>query len=148
MAVGAEDIARYFLTLTDEEADDLVSNLKLQKLVYYAQGFNLALHKKPLFNEKIEAWTHGPVIPELYHKYKKYSGKPIPPPRDFDSSLYDDQIKQLLDEIFQVYGQYSAWKLRELTHEEPPWKNAYENKADHIISNDDLFDYFQTLVKK
>jgi len=59
------DVARYFLTLMSEENGDLISNLKLQKLVYYAQGSSLALWGNPLFSEKIEAWLHGPVIPVL-----------------------------------------------------------------------------------
>ena len=61
------DIAKYFLAQADEEIGDLISNLKLQKLVYYAQGFYLALHDEALFPEDIEAWTHGPVVPVLYH---------------------------------------------------------------------------------
>ncbi|WP_208932366.1 Panacea domain-containing protein [[Haemophilus] ducreyi] len=59
----------YFLSqCNSEENGDLISNLKIQKLVYYAQGFSLAINNKPLFSEKIQAWTHGPVTPELYNK--------------------------------------------------------------------------------
>ena len=139
------DIARYFLALTDEESGDFISNLKLQKLVYYAQGFYLALHGKPLFSETIEAWMHGPVIPELYHLYKEYGSGPIPKPLDVDFSRYDIEVKTLLDEIYVTYGQYSAWKLRELTHEEPTWKNNYFS-ADKIISCPELTNYFRTLI--
>ena len=57
------DVAQYFLAKADEDAGDLMSNLKLQKLVYYAQGFALVLLEKPLFPERIEAWIHGPVVP-------------------------------------------------------------------------------------
>ena len=64
--------AKYFLAQASEDAGDLISNLKLQKLVYYAQGFHLALYDEPLFLEAIEAWTHGPVVPDLYRHYKKY----------------------------------------------------------------------------
>ncbi len=64
------DVAQYFLAKADEDAGDLMSNLKLQKLMYYAQGFSLALCNKPLFPERIEAWIHGPVISALYHEYK------------------------------------------------------------------------------
>lgn len=139
------DIARYFLTLTDEESGDAISNLKLQKLVYYAQGFHLALHSKPLFNESIEAWMHGPVIPELYHHYKEHGATPIPKPMDLDFSVYSDEVKELLDEVYMVYGQYSAWKLRELTHDEPTWKNNYQS-LDKTISHQEMISYFKTLV--
>jgi len=64
------DVANYFLKRQDPDAGDLMSNLKLQKLVYYAQGFHLAMENSPLFNEPIEAWEHGPVCVPLYHKYK------------------------------------------------------------------------------
>lgn len=139
------DIARYFLALTDEESGDAISNLKLQKLVYYAQGFHLALHDEPLFGEKIEAWLHGPVIPDLYHYYKEHGSTPIPKPLDVDFSIYTDEVKELLDEVYTVYGQYSAWKLRELTHEEPTWKNNYQ-AFDKTISHPEMITYFKTLI--
>ena len=60
------DVARYILSRQDQNAGDTISNMKLQKLVYYAQGFALAITGKPLFQEDIEAWEHGPVAPALY----------------------------------------------------------------------------------
>lgn len=138
------DIADYFLSLSnDEDSGELISNMKLQKLVYYAQGFYLAKYNKPLFSANIEAWALGPVIPELYHKYKEYGGKAIPPPRDIDFSKYDEETKELLDEVYVVYGQYSAWKLSELTHNEPPWKK-YHLKANKNIPPATMIEYFKT----
>lgn len=136
------DVARYFLTLTDEEAGDLISNLKLQKLVYYAQGFHLALFNSPLFEDPIEAWTHGPVVPELYHAYKGYGSDAIPVPEDVDISIFDDETQELLNEVYEVFGQFSAWKLRNMTHDEPPWKNA----GGGIITLESMKEYFSTLV--
>ena len=67
------DVAKYFLALAnDVESGEGISNLKMQKLVYYAQGLYLAKYNKALFKEKIKAWQHGPVIPKLYYKFKKY----------------------------------------------------------------------------
>ena len=74
----AHDVAKYFVSLVDEEAGDSISNLKLQKLLYYAQGAHLALRDEPLFGEPIEAWTHGPVVPSVYRQYKQHGGEPIP----------------------------------------------------------------------
>ena len=68
--LSCDDAAKYFLAQVSEDAGDLISNLKLQKLLYYAQGFHLALYDQPLFPEAIEAWTHGPVVPDLYRHYK------------------------------------------------------------------------------
>jgi len=136
------DVGRYLLSLTNqEEAGDLISNLKLQKLVYYAQGFHLALEGRPLFKQTIEAWNHGPVVPELYHAYKEHGSGAIPRPNDIDFSIYSDQEQELLNEVYQVYGQFSAWKLRNMTHDEPPWKNA---QLGDRISHGAMKTFFQT----
>ena len=107
------DVAKYFLSLcNDEESGDLISNLKIQKLVYYAQGFSLAINNKPLFKEKIQAWTHGPVVPQLYNKYKDYGSGALPTTNlDIDFDKFSDEDKELLDDVYDVYGQFSAWKL-------------------------------------
>ena len=87
----------------------------------------MALYGELLFEEEIEAWTHGPVVPDLYHAYKEFGANAIPRPIGIDFSLYDEQTRELLDEVHQVYGQFSAWKLRNMTHDEPPWKTAVDN---------------------
>ena len=143
--LSAKDVAEYFLTLANPEVGDHISNLKLQKLVYYAQGFNLAIFDEPLFPENIYAWEHGPVIPALYHEYKEYGAGNIPTPQGVDFSKFNEDTQELLDEIHSVYGQYAAWKLRNMTHEEPPWKEAYE--AGHsTISQETMKEYFKTLI--
>lgn len=141
------DIADYFLSLTDEEAGDSISNLKLQKLVYYAQGFSLAIYGKPLFSEVIEAWAHGPVVAKLYRKYKTYGCRGIEKPENIDFDKYSDEVKNLLNEVWNVYGQYSAWRLRALAHEEPPWQAAY-NSGTSVISHKELTKYFKTQVEE
>lgn len=138
------EVANYFLTKTDEEAGDLISNMKLQKLVYYAQGFHIAMfNKRPLFNEPLKAWTHGPVVESLYHAFKAYGGGPIPRPADFSSEVLSFEVRELLDDIYKVYGQYSAWKLRNLTHDEPPYQEGLRDSG-AIISIESLYKYFQT----
>jgi len=138
--ISCYDIARYFLAQIDEEAGDLISNMKLQKLVYYAQGVHLALHNRPLFPQSLEAWTYGPVVPELFHSYKSYGTGAIPPPRDMDFSIYDSQTRELLDEVYAAFGQFSAWVLSNMTHEEPPWKDT---PIGNKISSQVLHDYFK-----
>ncbi|HOI75196.1 MAG TPA: DUF4065 domain-containing protein [Syntrophales bacterium] len=142
--VSCRDVAKYFLTLNDPEIGDLISNLKLQKLVYYAQGFHLAIEDEPLFSDSIEAWAHGPVIPALYHDYKCFADGPIPPPDYFDVSNLSEDVRSLLDDVYSVFGQFSAWKLRNMTHEEPPWIEAW--KGDKIISKKSMRYYFKTLL--
>lgn len=138
-SISANDVADYFLAKCDEDAGDLISNLKLQKLLYYAQGFCLALTGQPLFPEAIEAWTHGPVVRSVYYRFKEYRDLPLPIPalmRKFESA-----IQELLDEVYSVYGQFSAWKLRNLTHNEPPWRDT---EAGQTITESRLKAYFET----
>ncbi len=138
------DVAKLFLSLSTRN-EDAISNLKLQKLVYYAQGFHLALFNgQPLFNEKIEAWTHGPVVPELYHEYKKFGKGPIDGIEfDLDGKLSNDQI-ELIQEIYDIFGQFSAWKLRDMTHEESPWLSHESDAGEIYIS--EMYEYFKTRV--
>jgi uncharacterized phage-associated protein len=141
VVVSALEVAKYFLTLQDEEEGDTISNLKLQKLLYYAQGYHLALFDEPLFPEKIEHWTHGPVVPVVYHEYKVYGNGALPPPEDFDAESIDDRTRDFLDEIYRLFGQYSAWKLSKMTHDEPPWKEATS-----LISQAALKQHFKTQI--
>ncbi|MFM6174756.1 MAG: Panacea domain-containing protein [Sphaerospermopsis kisseleviana] len=76
MLLTCFEVAKYFIRLA-HETGSFISNLKLQKLVYYAQAWHLALFEQPLFNEDFEAWIHGPVVPELYHYYKKFGWRNI-----------------------------------------------------------------------
>ncbi len=125
----AEDIASYFIwrVNANDEFGDNITNLKVQKLVYYAQGFHLAWYQDVLFDDPIEAWAHGPVVRDLYFKYQLYGSNPLPTPEEFDPVVFDDQTRDLLEEVFEVYGQYSAWGLRNLTHDEPPWRDTARN---------------------
>ena len=140
------DAAKYFLAQASEDAGDLISNLKLQKLVYYAQGFHLALYDEPLFPEAIEAWTHGPVVPDLYRHYKKYGAGAIPCPEYINFSIYDDETKSMLDEVYCVFGQFAAWKLRNMTQAEYPWKLAAQNCG--TITHQSMQKYFKTQLNR
>ncbi|EKO3438250.1 DUF4065 domain-containing protein [Vibrio fluvialis] len=140
-----KDVAKYFIQLADEK-DEGISNLKLQKLVYYAQGFYLALTDDPLFHEDIEAWAHGPVVPELYHEYKDFGREAIEPDPKFNkyTRLTKDEVDHI-EEIFDVFGQFSAWKLRNMTHEEAPWIQNEGHAG--VIPKRDLKAYFDTRVE-
>lgn len=141
------DVADYFMSCCEDESGDLISNLKLQKLVYYAQGFSLALLDRPLFGEPIEAWMHGPVVPALYRKYREYGNQALPVPVDVDFERFTDDERNLLDEVYNVYGQFSAWKLRNMTHDDGPWKQTYVDGApSEVIQPEAMKRFFDTLV--
>lgn len=146
MAHKACDIAKYLLSLVDQDAGDSLTNLKLQKLLYYAQGFHLAIFGKALFREDIEAWEYGPVVPSLYHSLKKFGSEQITQIGDGSPapSLTKNEI-QLLNEVNLVYGQFSALKLMRMTHEEPPWREVHRGA---VISHRSMQDYFKTRIVK
>ncbi|MHB1563283.1 MAG: Panacea domain-containing protein [Leptospirillum sp.] len=147
---SAKNVASYFLSKSDEESGEMISNLKLQKLLYYAQGFHLALYDNPLFSENIEAWRHGPVVHDVYALYAQYKAGPIPAPEEFELNSLDIETREFLDEVYNLFGQYSAWRLRDMTHEEPPWKNAWGDgrRGSETISHQSMKEYFQTLIKE
>jgi len=142
----ARDVAEYYLRLVDKESGDLISHLKLQKLVYYAQGIYLTAKGKPLFNEAIVAWSHGPVVEELYHIYKPYQDGAIDSDPDYVVPEFDKETQQIFDEVYSVLGQFSAWKLRQMTHAEKPWLNANSKGSDSAITNSDMIEHFKALV--
>lgn len=143
-AHSAEQIARWFLAhnrIAESSAGaESISNLKLQKLLYYAQGCFLATTGNPLFPDKIVAWQHGPVVESVYRKYKENGSSGIPFDEDFDFSDFSKEENDLLTEVYDVFGQYSAWKLRNMTHEEAPWKETPPNE---VIPNEKIKDYFE-----
>lgn len=140
----ALDVAKAFLKLSDPDSGDVLTNLKLQKLVYYAQGFNIALTGKPLFKEKIAAWEHGPVVPELYHTFKAFGSSQVAVDDELSENALSKEELELIAEVNKVYGQFSAWKLRDMTHNEAPWLQTERNES---IANEKLADYFKTQIK-
>jgi uncharacterized phage-associated protein len=140
---NSKQVAEYFLCLTDSDVGDLISNLKLQKLVYYAQGFHLAMFDEVLFDEPIVAWEHGPVVEQLYHYYKHFGNQAIPQPETIDDSIFTEKQIALLKEVYEVYGQFSAWKLRNMTHSEKPWIETNKNA---VISTELMRDFFKNYI--
>lgn len=138
------DVAAYFVQRGTEAEDTGMSNLKLQKLIYYAQGYHLAVYDEPLFPEAIEAWPHGPVCPQVYHKYKHNGRGPIEDTVEVLPDAFEAPQIELLDEVYEVFGQFSAWKLRDMTHEESPWKDHEANASE--IPADALRRHFVTRV--
>lgn len=136
-------VADYFLTKPEDEETRDLSIMKLLKLLYFAQGYSLALHDEPMFPEPIQAWKHGPVVPEIYRYYSKYGTAPIPAPNSFNEDKYPQSITDLLDLVYAEYGQYSAWRLRNMTHMEPPWREIYQEGENAVISLIDMATHFK-----
>lgn len=111
-------------------------------MLYYAQGFHLALFNKPLFSNNLVVWQCGPVVPDVYRIYNKKCGSnSISQPDDFNIDQYSQEVQELLDEVYEIYGQYTASTLKQFTIEEPPWKETNLNEE---ISLDLMKAYFKT----
>lgn len=140
----ASEVAKWFLAhnriVTDEEGAECISNLKLQKLLYYAQGCFLAVTDKVLFDDDIVAWQHGPVVESIYQQYKGNKAEGIVFNEEFDFSSFSKEENELLTEVYDVFGQYSAWKLRNMTHNETPWKETPQNA---VIPIEKIKEYFK-----
>lgn len=141
--LSASQVAEYLLGLSRPDVGDTISNLKLQKLLYYCQGLHLAMYEEPLFPEKIYAWNYGPVVPEVYSQYKAFGAKGIDVPDEVDTSVFNENQKELINDVFTLFGQFSALKLMEMTHEETPWKATQQNDE---INHYKLTTYFKTLL--
>ena len=140
---SAITIAEWFLYYNDKmletEDADTISNLKLQKLLYYAQGCFLGLKNRPLFDENIVNWAHGPVVEEIYYIYRNNGSNGIEYDGQYDYCI-DRETEVILEEVYETFGKYSAWGLRNMTHEEDPWKNTVRNQ---IIPNSEIRKYFK-----
>lgn len=137
---SALDVARYIIWYC-EEKKYIVSNLKLQKILYFIQAKFLVEKNTPCFSEKIEAWDFGPVVPEAYHEYKQYGSGDIPTIEsyimfdendiwnskriEFEDTIIADEDKVLIDKVIDKFADYSATDLVSLTHKQSPWIDAY-----------------------
>lgn len=122
------DVAQFFLQKCHEHSNS-ISNLKLLKLVYYAQGIHLAGTGDALFEEKIHAWEHGPVVAPIYHEYKSFGSGSIPPVIAFNAeSIFSHDELVTLECVFEAHGDSGAWPLRQQTHKESPW-------LQHVLPN-------------
>ena len=141
-------VANLFLHLAEEQSKqmvgDMMTDLKLQKMLYFAQCWFLARHGEPLFNSRIEAWDHGPVVPAVYTAYKSHGSNPLhATPVDYNQ-FTSDEFSTILD-VFAYYGKYSASGLRELSHKSgSPWDTVYVPGVKHIeITVGSMKEYFE-----
>lgn len=145
MCYLAKDIANKLLVMSQEKGE-LMTNMKLQKMLYYQQGFHLAYFGTPLFEDEIEAWMYGPVVPSIYEMYNDKGMEGITGDKEKEIFLTEPNEENLFAEVFRVYSAYSAIGLMEMTHNEEPWKSTPVGKG-HIIDKEIIKSYFKTQLK-
>jgi len=143
------EIAEYFIWMANETGS-FMSNLKLQKLVYYSQAWYLAIYGKPLFEEDFEAWIHGPVIKVLYDRYKRWQWMPIQ--EEVSQPSFNQEVREFLEEVVDEYFSCDAYELERMTHIEEPWIKAREGLAksepcNKIITKESMKNYFEPRVE-
>lgn len=139
------DVASYILKKTGE-----ITAMKLQKLMYYSQAWSLAWDEKPLFDEEVQAWANGPVVPALYEKHRGQfkisewcAGNP--------DNLNPEQV-ETIDSVIEFYGKMNSQVLSDLTHSEEPWKNARKSlpqgeRGNTAISHAAMAEYYSSIEK-
>lgn len=127
-----------------ENIGDGISNLKIQKLLYYAQKTSLSVYGKPLFDESLEAWQYGPVVPKIYHHFKVFGSDNIDIITLQDNintrKPIDEETSLVLDFVLDNYNQYSAGALVDITHREKDWINSRTVNWNNQIVQKDMID--------
>lgn len=135
-------IADWFISCANrEDTEGIVEGitpLKLQKILYLAQATHLGLGKGPLFDDEIVAWRYGPVIETIYHQFKSQSA-PIKEPISEGYKSIDEETEAFLEEVWKMFGKYTAFGLVELTHSHLPWKQTPQGK---IIPKKFIAEYY------
>ena len=143
---SAQEVANCFIEFASEVDENDLTNLKLQKLLYFAQGTFLAEKGQPLFNEPIEAWELGPVVRSVYNNFKSCGSFPI---TAFDEhvkkSILSQEKKEFLSKVWKRWGKYSASYLVSKTHESgSPWKKIFTEGGDKEIPQKLMSEYFSS----
>jgi uncharacterized phage-associated protein len=158
----ASDIAQYVLSYGNSKGD-VLTNKKLQKLLYYIEAWNL-VYFGSVIDENFEAWIHGPVVPEVYRSFREFGYSPIiidykgKHASEVNSEIVQSiklklEIKDLINEVIYKYGSLSSFQLEMLSHSEPPWLQAREGVApneqsDRVIDKSVMKDYYISLLPK
>ena len=143
MSYSPRIVANWFLARGAMEGE-YFTQMKLQKLVYIAHGWSLALTGKPLINEAVEAWKWGPVIRSLYGDFVKFGALPI----DETPDLPDLQTKdaELLEEVWDVYKTFTAAQLSAMTHAAgTPWSQTFVADQKYTIPESRIREHYQKL---
>ena len=147
MTATANDVAVHVL----ESYGSSMGTMKLQKLVYYSQAYSLGWFKEPIFEDDIQAWVHGPVVRSLWETHANMPEVDVAMIRSkaprADSSHLTARDKLVVKSVLAGVGGLSGLDLRERTHREAPWAEAFDANARYhntVITHDAMRDYYET----
>ncbi len=143
-----ESVALYILNSKYE-----ITNMSLQKLLYYVEAFAQVLLNVQIFNNRCEAWMYGPVYPKIYEKYKSFGNSQITVDTIDLSEILSDDIRKLIDFVLNQFAIYNAVTLKDFSHSEAPWINAHvgygeKEHCTEAITHEAIEEYFSEMHKK
>ena len=140
----AIDVANFFIDLANSDPDDCMTNLRVNKLLYFAQAWSLVRRGKPLFKEELQAWKHGPVVPSVYQAFKPCGRERISAVSgEYSADVFSNDELELLIDVARKYGCYTSPALVAMTHlPGSPWESVYAPGHNNVISTNRLKDYY------
>jgi uncharacterized phage-associated protein len=140
----ADKIADYFINLGIIN-DTPLTNMKLQKVLYLANGIHLAVTGKSLLKDQIEAWKYGPVVRSVYDRFKGWVDKPITSPQNSSDLKLDQETQEILSDVWELSKNVDAVKLSNWTHlSGSPWEKAYNSTYfNETIDPEFTMEYFR-----
>lgn len=156
------DVSRYVINYSNKKNYG-VSNLKLQKLLYFIQVYFIKDINEPCFEEAIEAWDFGPVVPEVYQEFKQFGSTDIPSvysyyefdydnpweskKKNFDEDCIKKKDRRIINLVIDKLADYSATDLVRITHNQRPWIDAYKSYSNNEITIKSIEEYFSEKQK-
>lgn len=137
------DAARYVIYLSYSTKYGSLTPLKLQKILYLAQGWSYVWDDTELFEDEFEAWRYGPVNLEVYSEFKRYGRAELPEFEGRSDVRMTQSEQETLEAVWDAYASWDAYALVELTHHQTPWLEHYEDGYGHI-TNMDIKNFFQS----
>lgn len=144
--ISSLDVGNFFIDMSIRTGNNDITNMKLNKLVYFAQVWALAKLGRPLFAEDVQAWKDGPVIPTIYHSFKQYGGKPIDVVcKTYSIDTFTPEEIDVLGDVYLRYGNYASTDFMRITHEPgSPWNQKYtEGVHNIVIPKKTMQEYYQ-----
>lgn len=134
--ITARQTAAYLMRLAFDEVEPAyLTHLHVHKLLYYVQGWSLAIRGVQVFSDPIVAWKHGPVVCELYGQLKSYGDSPITDFNLLEADGIDGNDRFMIASVWERYKNFSAMFLRSMTHRERPWLNARQGIPPDVNKN-------------
>lgn len=142
MSYKALDVTQYIVKKCNK-LKVCINNLKLQKILYFVQAEFLVTKNQPCFDDEIQAWDFGPVVPSVYFRYKMFGSSNIPCVEKKDiSNKISKQDKEMIDDVINHCIKYSTATLTDITLNQTPWLEIYNKSKQNVIPCENIKHFF------